>query len=97
MWEVHGQGRDLLLAGGITDVSVSDALIVSGAALDAMLGLWLWFRPSRAAYLSALVAMLCMTVVATMLLPALWLHPLGPLTKNGPIAAMLWVLARKTA
>ena len=25
---------------------------------------------------------------------ALWLHPLGPLTKNVPIAIALWVLAR---
>jgi hypothetical protein len=29
--------------------------------------------------------------------PGLWLHPLGPLLKNIPIAAVLWVLARKQA
>ncbi len=97
LWEIHGQGRDLLLTGGVADASVSDALIVAGAALDALLGAWLWFRPSRLAYLSALAVMLGMTLVATVLLPSLWLHPLGPLTKNAPIAAILWVLARKTA
>jgi hypothetical protein len=95
LWEMHGQGRELLRVGGVADASVSDALIASGAALDALLGAWLWFRPARLAYLSALGALLGMTLVATVLLPTLWLHPLGPLTKNAPIAAILWALARK--
>jgi hypothetical protein len=38
---------------------------------------------------------LVLTAIATLLLPSLWLDPLGPLTKNVPIAAALWVLARK--
>ena len=38
--------------------------------------------------------MLLMTGVATAIDPSLWLHPLGPLTKNVPIAALLLVLAR---
>lgn len=96
LWEMHGQGRELLLAGGIADAPVSDALILLGAALDALLGAWLWLKPSRLAYLSALGAMLGMTLVATVLVPTLWLHPLGPLTKNAPIAAILWALARKS-
>jgi hypothetical protein len=33
-----------------------------------------------------------MTITATVLLPALWLHPLGPLSKNLPIAAALYLL-----
>ena len=37
--------------------------------------------------------MLVMTALASVLDPSLWLHPLGPLTKNVPIAAALWVLA----
>ena len=44
----------------------------------------------------ALLAMLGMTVVATWLQPALWLHPLGPLTKNVPIAVVLWILMRRS-
>lgn len=38
--------------------------------------------------------MLLMTFTATLLVPALWLHPLGPLTKNLPIAVALLLLAR---
>lgn len=93
--ELQGQGRALLLAGGIADLDVANALILGGAALDLLLGAGLWLRPSRAVYLLALAAMLGMTVVATWLIPALWLHPLGPLSKNVPIAALLCFLASK--
>lgn len=93
--ELHGQSRGLLVAGGIADGGVADILVLSGAALDAALGLWLLIRPSRAAYVLALAVMVLMTAVATVLSPALWLHPLGPLSKNIPIAAVLWVLARR--
>jgi hypothetical protein len=95
MWELQGQSRSLLLAGGISDLGVASALILSGAALDLLLGAALWFRPTRGVYQLALAAMLGMTLVATLLIPALWLHPLGPLSKNLPIAALLWFLASK--
>ena len=36
-----------------------------------------------------------MTAAATLLQPALWLHPLGPLLKNLPIAALLVHLLRQ--
>jgi hypothetical protein len=44
--------------------------------------------------LAAFGTMVVMTLAATAVAPALWLHPLGPLTKNAPIAVALWVLAR---
>lgn len=95
VWELQGQSRDLLLAGGITNAGMAHTLVLSGAALDAFLGVCLWLRPSRPVYLLALAAMVVMTLVATVLIPSLWLHPLGPISKNIPIAAVLWVLARK--
>jgi hypothetical protein len=95
VWELHGQSRGLLVSGGIANADVADALVLAGSALDAVLGLWLLLRPSRLAYRSALAVMAVMTSVATVLSPALWLHPLGPLSKNIPIAALLWVLARR--
>lgn len=95
VWELQGQSRELLVAGGVSDTNVANALVLAGAALDAILGLWLLLRPTRPAYLLALATMLVMTLVATVLSPSLWLHPLGPLSKNIPIAVVLWVLARK--
>ncbi|APW43492.1 DoxX-like family protein [Rhodoferax saidenbachensis] len=97
VWELHGQSRALLLAGGVTDVRMANTLTLAGAVLDVVLGLLLLLKPVRRVYGLALLVMLCMTVVASAMVPALWLHPLGPLTKNLPIAAVLWVLMRRPA
>ncbi|MGE8317896.1 MAG: DoxX-like family protein [Comamonas sp.] len=90
----HGQSSALLLAAGVPG-QWQGWLIGGGAAADLLLGLWLWLRPSRLACGAALAGMAAMTVAATALLPGLWLHPLGPLTKNLPIAAALMLLMKK--
>lgn len=92
--ELNGQSAQLLQAAGLSDPLLLQTLIIGGALADLALGLALWLRPGRASYLAALALMLLMTLTATALLPALWLHPLGPLLKNLPIAALLWVLAQ---
>jgi hypothetical protein len=76
----------------MTNLEWIDALIWAGVALDALLGLALWLMPRVSVYWCALASMGVMTFVATLMLPSLWLHPLGPLLKNIPLAAMLWVL-----
>lgn len=87
--ERHGQSAALLAGVGITDSSWQAMLIHGGLLGDLVVGLALWLRPGRASYGAALALMVVMTAVATVLDPALWLHPLGPLLKNLPIAAML--------
>ncbi|MDO8385767.1 MAG: DoxX-like family protein [Polaromonas sp.] len=94
LWELGGQSAELLLAAGVQDPLLTRVLILSGAGVDAALGLALLLRPARWNYLAALGVMGLMTAVATVIEPSLWLHPLGPLTKNLPIAAILLVLAR---
>lgn len=102
VWELHGQSRELL-AGLPTAWAeghapwLPTAIILAGAAADAVLGLWLALRPGRKAYGAALLMMLAMTLLATAIQPAWWLHPFGPLTKNLPIAAILWVLLQDTS
>lgn len=100
--ELNGQSRELLagLPSGWTTGDAAwlpTAIILAGAAADATLGLWLALRPGRAAYVAALVLMGTMTLLATLIHPAWWLHPFGPLTKNLPIAAILWVLLQQDA
>lgn len=90
--EFNGQSLQLLHAGGVASSALAPALILGGATLDAALGIALWCWPRRAVFAAAGAATLLMTVIATALLPALWLHPLGPLSKNLPIAAALWLL-----
>lgn len=94
LWEFDGQSRMLLAQAGITDPRFAAGLIVAGAVADLLVGIALLLRPGRRVYWIALALMLAMTVTATALDPALWLHPLGPLTKNVPIAAALWILIR---
>ncbi|GKT18380.1 DoxX-like family protein [Acidovorax sp. SUPP2522] len=92
--ESQGQGRDLLVRGGLQSEAWIQALVWDGIAADTAIGLALWLRPGRATDALALALMGVMTVVATVLLPALWLDPLGPLLKNLPIAAILVVLLK---
>jgi hypothetical protein len=95
--ELNGQSRQVLAAAGIASPPwLVQLLIVGGAAADLVIGLALWWRPGRASYLAAFGLLLLMTAVATFLQPTLWLHPLGPLLKNLPIAALLWHLYRRT-
>ena len=95
--ELNGQSRQVLAEAGIASPPwLVQSLIVGGAAADLAIGLALWWRPGRASYLAALGLMVLMTAVATFLQPTLWLHPLGPLLKNLPIAALLWHLYRRT-
>lgn len=76
--ELDGQSAGLLHAAGLSQPLLVRALVVGGAAADLALGVALWLRPRRSTYLAALALMLLMTLAATALLPALWLHPLGP-------------------
>jgi hypothetical protein len=92
--EWRGQSQDLLRASELVPAGWSDGLIVAGVVVDLLLGLALWLRPNRVTYGAALFVMSVMTVLASFMQPSLWLHPLGPLLKNLPIAAALWVLAK---
>ena len=67
-------------------------LIGAGALLDAVVGLWLWWRPGRPAYAAGLLTLVVMTVLATAFDPSGWLHPFGPLSKNVVLAAALLLL-----
>lgn len=95
--ELNGRSVDLFRGTVLEGTHFIPWLIWSGIATDLALGAALYLRPERRTYFAALSVMLLMTVVATTLSPGLWLDPLGPLTKNIPIAAILLVLARSKA
>lgn len=88
VWDGGAAGAQLLESAGLS-ASLALAFVWAGAGWDLLLGLWMVLRPSRRAYRWALIGMLGMTVAATVLLPHLWLDPLGPLLKNLAIAALL--------
>ncbi|MGE0097883.1 MAG: DoxX-like family protein [Hydrogenophaga sp.] len=94
LWEWQGQSLALLAPLETPHDWVKPVLIGTGAGVDIVLAIWLACRPSRPAFAAALAAMVGMTALATWIQPGWWLHPLGPLTKNLPIAAILLVLLR---
>ena len=65
-------------------------LVAGGIAVDVLKGAWLVWRPGSQACRAGLVVVALFTLLASAMVPAQWLHPLGPLLKNLPIAALLW-------
>lgn len=92
----HDQSIQLLQGTPLTDPLMQQAAIWAGSALDLGVGLGMALWPRQRMFDAALAAMILLTLVATWLNPSLWLHPLGPLLKNIPIAAMLWQLRELT-
>jgi len=91
-WSADTLGPALLAAQPLLPQAWHPWLIWGGAGLDLLLGLAMWLKPGRPVWRLALVATLTMTVLATWIDPLLWCHPLGPLTKNLPILALLWAM-----
>ncbi len=93
-WQAQGLGVQLLQANTHIPTTLYPWLIWSGVGLDLLLSLLMLLRPRLEVYMAALLATIVMTLVGTWVDPALWLHPLGPLSKNLPILVLLWILAR---
>jgi CBS-domain-containing membrane protein len=97
IWEAHGQSAMLLRTATALPSWAYPWLIWGGALTDAFIGLWMVFRPGPRVWQLAIAMTLTMTAVATWVDASLWLHPLGPLSKNLPILSLLWILKKKDA
>jgi nucleoside-diphosphate-sugar epimerase len=84
---------DALLAGVGIHGTAADFLIYAGATLDCLLGaalLWPRWRRRALGLQGAVMVFYCLAIA--WLLPALWLHPLGPVSKNLPLLVLtLWL------
>lgn len=89
---LHGISRDLLRGLPALGDGPASALILTASAWDALLGLALLCWPRRGVLMLALATTAGLTLAAAVLTPDMLLHPFGPLLKNLPIAAALWVL-----
>jgi hypothetical protein len=92
--QLHGFSAELLRANAHIPPQAHARIIWSGAAVDALLGGLMLWRPAPWVYRCAGAMTLIMTLIGTAVDPGLWLQPLGPLSKNLPILALLWMLAR---
>ncbi|WP_321350077.1 DoxX-like family protein [Halopseudomonas oceani] len=87
-------GVEVLTAAGV-DRTLIVPLIWAGSLLDLALGLWLlsgWaLRLCCALQLGVVISY---SILLSLLAPAFWLHPFGPLSKNLPILVLIWLLLR---
>lgn len=92
LWWGRSIGYDVLAQQNIQG-EFADWCINAGCLLDALVGIWLLtaYKP-KWCYSFQIVLIVSYSVLLTIIAPAFWLHPFGPLTKNIPILALLYVL-----
>jgi len=87
-WE---QGVGLMFEGGVTH-GLAEATVVAGAAADICIGIGIAFRrTTKRALYAALAISLVYAIIGTVLVPRLWIDPIGPLLKIFPIMVLILV------
>ena len=80
----YGQGIAYMQAGGAG--ALAAPAVIAGGLADIAIGLGVAFRrTARAALWAALAVSVFYAAAGTLVQPALWLDPLGPLLKIAPI------------
>ena len=73
--------------------SLSTALVFLGAGIDLVLGLaTLLLRRRRALWLLQIAVITGYTIIISWWLPEFWLHPFGPVVKNIPLMAVIYLM-----
>lgn len=87
-----GQSLQLLDRSGVP-AALGPLFLYGAAGLDLALGaLTLWPRRSRWLWAGQAGLIILYTAIITLKLPEFWLHPYGPVLKNVPMLAVLWLL-----
>lgn len=89
----HADSRAWLAACGVPP-AWRETMLAGASLLDAAIGCALLIAPRRWLWPAQLALVGGYTAVMTVCLPAFWLHPFGPLSKNLPILALLLLLWR---
>jgi uncharacterized protein YbjT (DUF2867 family) len=84
-WKI---GIGLMHEGGVTGIA-APLTVIAGALADLCIGVGIAFRrTARPALYAALLLSLAYVVIGTMLVPRLWIDPLGPMLKIWPVLAL---------
>jgi uncharacterized protein YbjT (DUF2867 family) len=84
-WEI---GVGLMHEGGVQD-PLAGWTVVAGALADIAIGLAIAYRPTaRFGLYAALTISLAYAVIGTILVPRLWIDPLGPMLKIWPVICL---------
>jgi uncharacterized protein YbjT (DUF2867 family) len=85
------QGVDLMIEGDVKH-GLGEATVVAGAAADICIGIGIAFRRTAKRTLYAALALSVVYIIlGTLLVPHLWIDPLGPLLKTLPIMVLILV------
>jgi len=85
------EGVGLMLEGGV-EHGLAEATVVAGAAADICIGIGIAFRrTAKCALYAALALSVTYVIIGTVLVPRLWINPIGPLLKIWPIMALILV------
>ena len=83
---------DLLYRTGVP-AGIAPLMLYGAATLDLVFGVAILFlRKRRWLWLAQIALILVYTAIITIKLPEFWLHPYGPLSKNLPMLAALYLL-----
>lgn len=85
-------GYQILASANITGLT-ADLFIYSGAFLDIGLGIWIlsaW--KIKICCTIQIITIITYTLLLSFIEPSFWLHPFGPLTKNGPIIILIFIV-----
>jgi len=85
------KGVDLMLEAGVKH-GLAEAAVVAGAAADICIGIGIAFRrTAKRALYAALTISVAYAIIGTLLVPHLWIDPIGPLLKIWPIMVLILV------
>jgi uncharacterized protein YbjT (DUF2867 family) len=88
------ESYELLAQSGVP-MALAPLALYGAAGLDLALGIGMLLKPTRlASYRLQIALILAYTVIITLRLPEFWLHPYGPILKNLPVLAGIWLLLR---
>ena len=77
---------------------LADVCINMGSGLDAAIGFWLLTgRQLTWCYKFQIFLILSYSILISFIAPQFWLHPFGPITKNIPIVALIFILMKSDA
>jgi uncharacterized protein YbjT (DUF2867 family) len=72
--------------------TLASVMLYGAAAFDFAMGIATLFVRRRWLWLLQMVAILAYTAIITVFLPEQWLHPFGPVVKNLPVLAAIWLM-----
>lgn len=81
---------------GIADDQIASVIVYSGALLDILMGILTLVYPNKNLWRFQLIITIAYSICIALYLPEYLIHPFGPVLKNIPFLALIWLLYSET-